>query len=317
MRRALWVLGLVAPLVTGPLRAADVDPYLPNDSEIVISVNVTQLLESQLGKKHIAAALERQLKDNAQAQGVLKELGLDPLKDFSRITLATVAAAPDAGLVIVTGKFNREKIADAAAKFAADHKDKLKIHKSSGQIIYESIDENQKSTFTAFASDSTLVLSSSREQVSDVLAKSKVGSPKKELADLIKRADAKQSAWLAALPSVTAAAGGFIPPEQKATVDNIEGFLAVLKVTADAKLEVSVINKDAQSAAELAKMLNGYAGFAKLALPNAVKDNPGLAPLQDVVNTLRIIAKTKVVTLSVEMTGTQLENAIKSPSKDK
>ena len=316
--RAVSLLGLTALLATGPLRSADVDPYLPNDSEIVISVNVTQLLESQLGKKYLASAFEQMLKDNAQAQSGLKEIGLDPLRDFSRVTLATTAATPDNGSIVINGKFNRGKIEEVAAKFAADQKDEIKIHKSGSQTIYEMIDQNQKSTFLAFVTDSTLFMAPAKEQVSDALAKSKVGAPKKELAALIAKADAKQSMWLAALPTVTATIGNFIPPDQKAAVDNIEGILGVLKISGDAKLELSLVSKDATSAGLLQKTLNDFVNLGKLFLPSAAKDKPELLAAVDLLNTVRVATKMTTVTLSAEMTGSQIEKMVKQQlPKDK
>src|SRR5882672_5380822 len=108
---AALLLGLLA---AGPARSADVDPYLPNESELVLSVNIDQLLNSALGKKYLRAAIEEALKGNGQIQEVLKYLELDPFKDVGRVTVALSSGAADTGFVIVNGKFNREKIAQLA-----------------------------------------------------------------------------------------------------------------------------------------------------------------------------------------------------------
>ncbi len=310
--RGIRLFALATALVlTGSLHAAEVDQYLPNNSEVVVSINVAQLMGSQLGKKYFAGAFEQMLKENAQAQAVLKEVGLDPTKDVTRVTWAATTALPDSGLVIVSGKFNREKIAAIAAKAAADQKDKIKIHTNGGQTIYETLDDSQKSTFLAFASDSAMILSPVRELVSDALANSKVGQPSKELAALIAKGDAKQSAWLAALPLVLAK----VPvddPKQKAAMKNVEGITGALTVDTDARLELSLLTKDAQSATVLQKMIGDFVNLGKLFVPT---DKPDLAPVVDLLNSIRTAAKARSVSLTAQMTGSQIEKAVKQLPK--
>ena len=302
---------VLALLLSGSAHAADVDSYLPNSAEIVVSINVTQIMGSQIGKKYFAGAFEQMLKDNSQAQAVLKEVGMDPTKDLTRVTWAATTAGPDNALAIIGGKFNLEKIAEVAAKAAAEHKDKIKIHQASGQTIYETLDENHKSTFMAFASGSALLLSSSREQLSDALAKAKVGKPRKEMAALIAKGDEKQSGWLAALPILLAK----VPaddPKQKAALKNVEGITGVLKVDADARLELSMLSKDAQSAAVLQKMVNDFVNLGKLFVPT---DKPELGPVVDLLNSIRTAAKPTAVTITAEMTGSQIDKAVKQLPK--
>ena len=44
-------LGLAAALLASPVRAADIDRYLPADTEVVSIVNVRQILSSALVKQ--------------------------------------------------------------------------------------------------------------------------------------------------------------------------------------------------------------------------------------------------------------------------
>src|SRR5262245_33085493 len=174
----------VSFLALAQVRSAEVDPRLPGETEVVLSVNLDQLLNSPLGKKYLRTTIEEAIKGSTHGQELFKALELDPLKDIHRVTLALPAAASDAGLVIVRGKFNRERITELAEKLAADHKDKFKIHKSGDATIYEI--SGDKKVFATLAGDSVLLLAGSKEQLA---SPSKNGKPKKELIALIGKAD--------------------------------------------------------------------------------------------------------------------------------
>jgi hypothetical protein len=312
---AALALGLIS---AGFAPAADVDSYLPNESEVVASLNVDQLLNSPLGKRYLRAAIEQGLKDNPQVGDILKYAELDPFKDISRVTLSMWGK--DNALVIVGGKFNRQKISDLAAKAAADQPDKVKVHKTDGLTIFETID-GKKSTFTAFASDATILMSPDITILKDVLTKTsgKVGQVKKELAALIAKADAKQTLWAAALPSVTSA----IPlpptdnPQQKQAVNGLESIAGALNVETDARLTLSLNNKTAQAAQIINKQIIDGVNLLKLFLPSAAKDKPEIVPLVEVLGTIRSLAKGKTVVVTAEMTGAQIEKAVNSVKKDK
>lgn len=305
---------LAMPLASG-VRAADADPRLPNDSELVLSLNVEQVLNSPLGKKYLRAAFEQALKDNPQGSDVLKAIELDPLKDVSRVTLSLWGK--DNVLVIVSGKFNRDKIAELAAKAAAEQPEKVKIHKGEGATIYEMIDDN-KSTFSAFADSSTILLSSDKSVLKEMLdgSSGKAGKVKKELAALIAKADAKKSIWLAALPTVASA----IPlpgdnPQQKQAVDSLDAITGNLNVDNNVKLTLALTSKTAAAAQAMNKQLIDFVNLGKLFLPGAAKDKPEIAPVLEVVNTIRTQPKDKTVTITAEMTGDQIEKVIKSATK--
>jgi len=302
----------------GAAPAADVEAFLPNDSEVVLSLNVEQLMNSTLGKKYLRGAIEQALKDNPQGADILKLVELDPFKDISRVTLAMWTK--DNALVIVGGKFNRDKIADLASKAAADQPAKVKIHNTDGGTIYELVDDDKKSTFTAFASSAAILMSPDKNLLADLIGKtnSKIGKVKKELAALIAKADAKQTLWMAALPGITSA----IPlpsdnPQQKQAVEGLESITGTLNVANDAKLMLSLTSKNPQAAQILNKQIIDGLNLVKLFLPSAAKDKPEIAPLLDVINTIRTLNKGKTVTITAEMTGEQIEKAAKSVQKGK
>jgi hypothetical protein len=294
-------------LAVGLVRAADVDPNLPNDSELVLSVNLEQLLNSPLGKKYLRVALENALKSNGQIQDVLKYLELDPYRDVNRVTVALSSTASDTGFVIVNGKFNLKKIAELAERVAADRTRKFKIHKEGNVTIYEGAANDDKPIFAAFANDTTLLLSSDKEMLR---GSAKTGKPKRELAVLIQNADARQTAWLAALPAVA----GALPvedPAQRKAVEKLEGVVGALRVEASARLDLHLINQTPQAALAMNRIFIDLVGGVKLIAPNAIKEKPELAPVFEAISAMRTLVRGKTVTITTELATDQIEKLVK------
>src|SRR4051812_45833752 len=90
-----WLSLAVAAVLAAPsARAADLSKYLPDDTEIVMGVQVTKLIESPLVRKHVPTVVKKYglevVKLGAAASG--KELDKDALKAIN-------AALGDADLV--------------------------------------------------------------------------------------------------------------------------------------------------------------------------------------------------------------------------
>jgi hypothetical protein len=300
---------LLLALVTGaPVAAAEADSRLPANTDVVVSVNLEQLLGSPLGKKYLRKSVEEALKSSPAGE-TLKQLQLDPLKDINRVTLALSSGNPDSGLIIIQGKLNRGKIADLAEKVAADHPDKLKIHKSVEATVYEF--PGDKTVFATFSGDSVLLLSNDREALTG-----KPEKPKKELVSLIEKVDAKQAAWLVMLPAATKTAPG-VEDEQKRVLERLEGIYGVLKVQSGAKLELTLITQSPQVATSVAKIVVDWVATAKTFGTQALKDKPELGPLLEVVYSVNGTVRGKNVYVTAEVSAEQIEKAVKAFGGDK
>src|SRR6516162_8339285 len=138
MRHVIIPLTVFLAAVSG--RAADLDPYLPEDSEVVINLNVRQIVDSDLFKKNALEAAQEALRGNDQVQDILKELGFDPFKDLDRVLAASPGGAEeDRGLIIAHGRFDVAKFQAKAEQVAKDDAEHLKIHKILGgkHLLYE------------------------------------------------------------------------------------------------------------------------------------------------------------------------------------
>ena len=169
--RRLWML-VLGLSVAAPLRAAEADKYIPSDSQIAMGVNVHHLLESPIAKKYALEHIKEGIKKNAEVQHVLDAIGLDPLKDISRVVVAgnPSATKPDNFLFILHGKFDQAKIAAAVEEHAKQKPDAVKIAKEGGVTLYEFHNNKQpKPGYAAFVSSGTIVASSTKEYVLDAV----------------------------------------------------------------------------------------------------------------------------------------------------
>src|SRR5262249_46222626 len=122
---------LVWFLLSARSQAAEVDRFLPGDTEIIVHVNLRQALGSDLVKKYALEQIKTPLKQSAELQAVLTAAGVDPIKDITSLTLAAPGKInADSGLVIVRGNFDADKFHKAAADFADKNPESLRIHKA-------------------------------------------------------------------------------------------------------------------------------------------------------------------------------------------
>src|SRR5262245_16671714 len=81
----LLVVSLVSLFLPRPSRAADFEKYLLDDADAVLTVNVKEVAESPLFTKHFRKQAEALLQMDL-VQKLLKDAGVDPLKDVERLT---------------------------------------------------------------------------------------------------------------------------------------------------------------------------------------------------------------------------------------
>ncbi|HEV3144292.1 MAG TPA: hypothetical protein VGZ47_10435 [Gemmataceae bacterium] len=322
MRSTIPALALVFVFcLVIPAHSAQIDPYVLNDGELVMSWNVQQFLETPLAKKYVRTSFEELLKSNAQFHTLLKDLELDPMKDISRVTVSGSTDPNGRGIVIVTGKFNRDKIQALAVKLVADpnSKDKLKVHKDGGLTIYEIAGEDRP-TFVTFAGESTMLASRSREVLKEAVSRTsgKVGEPKKELAALIEKASDKDTLWLAALPSKDNLKS--VPvgdPQQKQAVEKVTGISGTVRVDKDVNIELLFHNADMASADAVNKALQDGINLLKFFAPNLAKEKPEYASLNDIINTLHTGVKDTTVRLTGELSAASIEKSLKALKNEK
>jgi hypothetical protein len=304
---------VAALLAANPLRAAELDKHLPGDTAAVAVVNVRQLLDSPLGKKFLIERYQAALKQNEEARRMFAALNLDPLKDIDSVVVSAASLNPEKVLLLVHGKFDLAKLQAAAEDFAKKNPDKLKILKEDKLTVYEA--KNDKNTaYSTFADKTTIVISPSKSLVVDITtAAGKSGAPvKKELQDLLAKADGKQAMWLAAVLPDELKKGLARNPNAGDIADKVNGFSGSVGVDKDIQGSLMIHTADAKSADSISEMLDGVKGFAKLAAGN----NPDVGKLlSDVVDAVKINAEKNGVTLNVKISEEMIEKGLQAVPK--
>jgi hypothetical protein len=307
-------------------RAADLDPYLPEDTESVLNLNVRQLLDSELVKKHLLELAQEALRGDDQVQDVLNDLGFDPFKDLDRILIARpVSTEKDRGLVIVHGRFDVAKFKAKAEQVAKDESDYLKIHQifDGKQLLYEvNHPDLDDPIFVAIVSRDTALVSFGKDYVLDALKKAdKKAKPvlkNKKFQALLEKVDARQSVSLAVVanPDIAKAidkASGDI----KGMVEKIQAAAGGLTISDEVKLELAVTAKNTKDAKELGDSakhrLNLILGFAAAITQNG--DNPAAELVVEIIKSLRVTNKEDSVFVKARIGSDLIEDSLKKKSK--
>jgi len=306
--------------------AADEVQFFPADTEFVVSVHFRQMLESELVKsnKESLDLLKGMMEQNAQAQKYLKELGFDPFRDLDGVTVVSPASADPARiLVLITGKFQPRKFAATAARAARENGDVVKTSRSGKHEIIEiTLPGKNEATFVALADAKTLVASQSKSILIGALnqgGSDKEPELKKEVKDLLtsraKDASASFAATGAAVGKLLAASkdpriAGMGPVMAK-FLEKIDGFNGSITLAADVQFQLGVGTKTAEAAKEFAQQAQIGLPIVGFALAKQAKDNPKLAPVMDILRTLRASAEGNTFIIRGRVPAEVVQKALK------
>jgi hypothetical protein len=326
-RRIGWTILVGAGLVLAATPGWAVDPkLLPSNTELVFSVNIKQILESEVVKaqkevvNQLKAALQNQIPGEDQAQKYLERMGLDPFRDLTAITVAHPGTKdPDALFIIIEGTFNPAKFAQAAEDAAKDNGDILRISRMGNVKVYEVTPPGEKRFFVSLLEDKAVVISPNQDTFNEVLGRAvgtKTGGLKTEIRDLLKTTNDKQSL------SFVVTGGALARQAENAKIPNsemvgpvlqaIEGISAAVTVSKNINFQLGIGSKDDATAKKL--VASGNAGLLGLRIfvASKAKENEQFNPLVDVMNSLRVTASGNNTVLTGEVSYENLEKLIKN-----
>jgi hypothetical protein len=308
-------LGFVLPLTAPGIRAAEIDKYLPDDTEIVLHANIRQILDSELGRKYLMPQLEAGLKGNAEAQQILSAVGFDSLKDVVSLTVAAPGDSEKKWVMLVHAHVDLEKVRAAVEAYAAKQPDAVKIHKQGNVPFYETKNPKQPAhTFYAtFVDNETLVVSPDKDYVLGTIARKEADKPPSldnKLVELVKKMDAKQSLWLALLPDKLAKA----LPQNNQTGDlakKVQSFNAGVALTDGVQFSLRVQTPDAKAAREMQQTLKGIQAILILAITSNEQLKDFGPTLTDIVNSIKFTLDKTIVGLDLNISAKQIEEGLK------
>ena len=303
---------LVAVFAAAPVRAQELDKFLPADTEVFLRINVQQMLESGLVKKLGLDQVKDLLTQVEELNEAFKELDFDPLRDIESVTFAAPNGnEPDRMLVIVRGKYKLAKFKAKGEDLAKNKDDVLKLHKvadgAGGQVnLYEvRLPDQDQPLFVALPNETTLLISPGKDYVADAIKRDKAKGPlvlkNKDFQALMEKMDPKQTLALAAIGEALAKSAG--DADLKAALAKVDALGGGITLTDDIKLEVVVGAKPVQEAKELKGTIDdgvnkGLAFVGLLAI-----QEKRLAPALDVLKTVRCTAKDKAVTIKLDISA--------------
>jgi hypothetical protein len=317
---------LAAALLAGlavPARAAEPDKLLPAGTDTVAIINVKQVLGSEIVKKY---ALE-QIKQAIEGQDVkqlLTDLGLDPLKDIEKVVIASVdtkiGVQADPKLAFIAhGKFDADKMyktAEAESKKKPDHISVIK--EGAATLIKLQQSGGQTAVYATVVDNKTLFASNDKKAVGEVAGGATPAPVKKELADLIRKADEKDSVFTASLlkgklKDFKLPGGGNLPvklDDFEKALPNVETVTMSLRVDADVLAEVVIGMTDAAAATDMQKALDDLLKQLKPLAQLAGAAEPRAKPLTDILASVKVATKSKDVTLTGKVTGANIGQII-------
>jgi hypothetical protein len=312
-RTQTWLPALVILAVAIPARAADVNKYLPDDTDFVLVLNVKQILGSPLIQKHALDELKAMIKGNSEASKHLEALGFDPFKDLNTVTTAfTISKGEPKGLLIAQGSFDVAKFEHQAEDLTKEKPNTLKISKEGKHKIYE-LKTDQQPAYICIVEPQTIVASNDKQYVLDAVGKAagKQANIKREVRDLIEKADVNQSLWFGVTGSSLLNSDGANNPDAKKIFEKLDSVKGSIALNRDAKMVIEFATKGADAAKELSEILRGYLDQAKGLLAALAGDKKELAAAVAFIDAMKVETAGNSVLLKAEASEDKIEKSLK------
>jgi hypothetical protein len=323
-RRLLAVIVLAGGLAA-PTSAAEVNPLLPAETETVIYVNFRQIIDSPLVRKMALEPMKKFLQGE-DAQKVMTDLGLDPLKDVDELTAGFWADDPKVprGLFILSGKFDPVKLFNFADAKGKENPDRIEIVTEGKykfvHLTFETPEEDPRKKppftelFVSVPSNAMILAATDKDQLAKTMERLEKRDTKpavkKPMGALLVKADAKASMFMCGLSDPKKI--GDIPPNPlfpdpdglKKQLEKMESTAMTLRIGDDIGLEVALGMKDADAADEFAGTIDDMVGKVKGFLPLIAGQAPQLKPvIDDVAKNLACQSKGKEVRVTLGVSG--------------
>jgi hypothetical protein len=319
-------LVLACLLVLTPLAAAPAAPELdrltPSDAEVVVQINVRQLLQTPIVKKHALDPLKVLLQRNDEVKQLLAVAGLDPLKDIDTICLC-MSGNPLSGaklplgnplsggklLAVVRGSFDVDRVRKAAEEYARKHPGRLKSSNDptkGWEIICD-----HKSLYAAFAGDKTLVMTTSKEDTAAVVARAGQAPqlPNKAMQAALDHLKGGESVWMAMVATEEIKQLLKNDDSGKDFAAALQSITGALELTDDARLAVVVHTNSPEAAAQIKGKIDEV--MPLLAFVGAGKEKSGRI-VKDVIDGIKVKTEKNDVSIRLQITDAQIEKARKA-----
>jgi hypothetical protein len=307
--RRIWTAAVCALGVLAIANAAQAQAtkLLPNDTELVATVNLKQILKSDVaqGNKLIVDLVKGKVSDMLEEKGFdkwLNKAGFDVFRDLATMTVAVPTRGQGELFIVLEGKFDSDKIEAAAREASKEAGIELKIIKIADVNTFELTQKDEKTMYVGILGKKTMIACVAKSDFETAVARfngNKTANFKSDLVkNLLSTVNDKQSISVVATSEILAKLSENNPnagnPQAKAALDGLkkmDAFRVAITIQKDIDFQVGVNAKDDKTAKEFANISNVGLGFAKTQLKKQVEDNAQLAPVLDVIDTIRATAQ--------------------------
>jgi hypothetical protein len=312
---------LLALLLAVPVsaNAADPAPFLPAETDAVLTIQARRVAESELGRKLGADLLKEALRASKPAAEAVRATGLDPLKDFDLITVGVDLdqSGSNKPFALFEGKFDAKKVEASIAAYMKDHPDKMHAATIAGKGAYKLPGGKPEATmYAALIDDTRLVVAATEKDLTGAFAAAAGGRKpviSREMAGLLSATRSPAPIFVRAWVK-----GRFddvkLPNEQlRARLQGVDWMTAAVGVNKDVALTVTINTPDEAAARQLSDLLGGVVALVTLQMRAAAEDQPELWPVADLLRSTRVGPSGKHVVAAGSVKGEAIEKALNPP----
>jgi hypothetical protein len=330
--RRLWIVAActAAVLLGASAAQAQNTKLLPADTEMSVTINIQQILKSDVLKgdqgKLIIALAKQKINDGLEEKGVdkwFKKANFDLFNDLTSITFAAPGGRnPEEAFILLEGKFDAEKIEAAAVEASKDAGGGLKVTKIAGVKAFELNPKEEKTLYIGILNKKTMIACATKDDFAEAVARlngTKSGAFKDKAFDsLVKAVNNKQSISIVATANIMSKfaekAPEGAPQVQQAAefLKQMTAFSAAITIQKDIDFELGVNAKEEKTAAQYAFLGNAGMKAVMAKVEEAAKQDAKLQPAVDVLKTIKISNKGANLTVRGQVPFETLEMVLKS-----
>lgn len=305
---------------------------LPNDTEMIVTFNVQQILKSEILKgdqaKVILEIAKTKITEGLDDKGVakwLKQAEFDLFQDLHSVTFAIPGGRnPEEGVILLEGKFDADKIEAAATEASKEAGGGLKVIKIGKVKAFEVSPKDEKTIYLGVLNKKTMIACATKADFAEAVARLNGDkSPNFKSAvfkSLLETVNNKQSMSIVATGSMLAklaekapeGAGGAQAAQAIAVLKQMDGFSAAVTIQKNIDFQLGVNTKDNETASKYAGLGNILIGAAKIKIGDEAKKNEKLVPAVEILNTIRVTAQDSNLVVRGQISFEALEKLLQN-----
>lgn len=302
VRNAWLAAACTLAFVLSPLTGqAQQTRLLPNDTELVVTFQLQQILKSEVLKtdagKGLLEFIKVKLNQELEGKGLdkhLKNAGFELYRDLVSVTFAVPGGRPpEESFIVLEGKFDADKI-EAAGKQAGTG---FVVTQIANVKAYEVTPKGDKKMYVGIFNQNMLIACGSKADFAEAVARMD-GSRQPAfkaavIRSLFDTVNHRQSFSIVATSNVVSKLGENVPNADNdqakmilAGLQQVDGFSAAITLTRDLDVQFGVNAKDAKTATQFAGLANAGVKAFREKLAEKAKEDVNAKLALDVLKTV-------------------------------